>query len=96
MAKLRGRGAASARPVPARAIMLATAPAALPGPPMNAVSLPRLRARETASQIFRSWQGAAFGALPGLSISIPDPLAFLTQLGPLSLVDVERADRGDA
>jgi hypothetical protein len=69
--------------------MLATVPAALPGPPMNAVSLPGLRAREAASQVLRSWQGAAFGPLPGFSISIPDPLALLTQLGPFSLVYIE-------
>jgi len=69
--------------------MLATAPAALPGPPMNAVLLPRLRAGEAASQIFRSLQDAALSALPGLPLPIPDALAFLTQLGPLSLVHIE-------
>jgi hypothetical protein len=56
---------------------------------MDAVSLPRLCAREAASQVLRPWQGAAFGPLPGLSISIPNPLALLTQLGPLSLVYIE-------
>jgi hypothetical protein len=89
------RGAASARPMPAGVIMLATPPAALPGPPMNAVSLPRLRAGEATSQIFRAWQGAAFGPLPGLSISIPDSLTLSTQLGPFSLVYIERANGGD-
>jgi hypothetical protein len=69
--------------------MLATAPAALPGSPMNAVSLPRLRVGKAASQIFRSWQGAALSALPGLPLPIPKPLAFLTQLGPFSLVHIE-------
>jgi len=62
---------------------------------MNAASLPRLRAGEAASQVFRPWQGAAFGPLPGLSISIPDSLTVLTPLGPLSLVYIECADSGD-
>jgi hypothetical protein len=44
-AKLRVRGA---RPVSVRSIMLATPPAALPGPPMNAVLLPRLLTGEAA------------------------------------------------
>jgi len=69
--------------------MLATPPAALPGSPMNAVSLPRLRAGEAASQIFRPWQGAAFGPLSGLSIAIPDSLTLFAPLGPLSLVYIE-------
>jgi hypothetical protein len=56
---------------------------------MNAVSLPRLRAREAASQVLRPWQGAAFGPFPGLSISIPDPLTLSAQLGPFSFVYIE-------
>jgi hypothetical protein len=69
--------------------MLAMAPAALPRSPMNAVSLPRLGAAETASQVLRPWQGAAFGSLPGLSISIPDSLTLSTQLGPFSLIYIK-------
>ncbi len=90
------RGAASARPMPAGVIMLATPPAALPGPARNPVWLPRLRADEAASQIFLPWQGAAFGPLPGLSISIPNPLTVFTQLGPFALVHIKRTDGGDA
>ena len=50
------------------------------------LGLPRLGARETASQVLRPWQGTALRVLPGLPLPIPDRLALLTQLGPLSLV----------
>ena len=50
------------------------------------LGLPRLGSRETASQVLRPWQGTALRVLPGLPLPIPDRLALLTQLGPLSLV----------
>jgi hypothetical protein len=63
---------------------------------MNAMWLPRLGAGEATSQVFSPWNGAAFGALPGLPLSIPDPLTLFPQLGPLSFVYIECADGGDA
>jgi hypothetical protein len=40
-------------------------------------------------KVLRPWQGAAFGPLPGLSISIPDSLTLSTHLGPFSFVYIE-------
>jgi hypothetical protein len=99
------RGAASARPVPAGTIMLATRqivnsrvrpPAALPSPPFNSRWFPRLGTGKAASQVFRPRDGAAFSALPGLPFAIPDPLTLLVQLGPLSLVYIECTNGGNA
>ena len=88
----RVRGAASARPVPARVIMLATMPAALPGPPMNTVSFPRLRAGETASQIFRiaSMASLSFLMLPLTLITRPPCTIILSWLNKTPAQDHAR------
>ncbi len=92
------RGATSARPVPAGTIMLAMRqivnfrvgpPAALPRSPFYSRRFPRLGTGKAASQVFRPWDGAAFGPLRGLPFTVSDALTLFAQLGPFSLAYIE-------